>query len=103
MNFNDYETQRDFEVAMDRKDLVIAFDELLVDNMTPEQSKLLGNYLFGIHRDYAAAGHLLMEIAKPAAEFVVRDLRERTATPDDDSEDRAYERRRQEELDKRGI
>ena len=104
MNFDDYDTRWDFETAMESKDLVISFDELLVDNMTPEQSKLLGNYLFGVNRDYAAAGHLLMEIAKPAAEFVVLDLRERTAAPegdDGDAQDREYDRSRQEELDRK--
>lgn len=102
MNFSDYDTQLDFEAAMERKDSAAAFDELLVDNLTTDQARLLGNYLFGVNRDYAAAGHLLMEIATPAARFVVRDYRERTAPTagDGDAQDREYEHRRQEEVDR---
>lgn len=102
MNFNDYDTQWDFETAMNCKRSVAIFEDLLRDNLTTEQAKLLGNYLFGVNRDYAAAGHLLMEIATPAARFVVRDYRERTAPTagDGDAQDREYEHRRQEEVDR---
>lgn len=103
MNFNDYNTRWDFEREMERKDAADIFEDILRDDLTTEQLNILVNYLFGVNRDFAAAGHFLMEIATPAAEFVVRKRRERLAPFDGEdvnAEDRAYELRRQDDLDR---
>lgn len=71
IDFDKFDTRYEFSEALEKGKSIKSFTEAMRDEMTSTATRVLGSYLFGEHRDYAAADHFLAELTKPAATRIV--------------------------------